>query len=338
MNRIERALPIMAALLAWSCEALPDAPARWNQTPIRGMTIVAWSRDGYDNADLTMLREIRQTGATHLSILTTAYQSSLHAEAVRADSARTPSSASLRRLLSDARAAGLETTLKPHIDLDDNAWRAFIDPTDPRAWFASYRSWILPLAALADSAGCRQLVIGSELAGTIRHEEEWRDLIREIRTIYHGDLVYASSWDEAFNVPFWDALDFVGVDYYFPVTTRSDPGRLDILAGWQPTLERLHMLERRAGRPVLLTEIGYRSIDGAGRAPWEYATTGEIDLAEQADLYWGMLEALSASGWISGLYVWNWSADGGGGEHDDDYTPRGKPALDELTAAWSGGR
>jgi hypothetical protein len=325
---------LVTALLAVGCEDLPDAPADWRDTPIRGITIVDWSRDGYCNADPAMLQEIRGTGATHLSILTTAYQSDPHANRIHADPERTPSIESLRRLLADARAAGFATTLKPHVDSDDGSWRAFIDPSDPDAWFASYRAWILPLAALADSAGCSALILGSELAGTIRHEEQWRDLIRDVRSIYHGDLLYAASWDEAFNVPFWDALDFIGIDYYFPVTVRRDPGRLEILEGWQPTLERIHMLARRAGRPVVLTEVGYRSVDGAGRMPWDFQTDGSIDLTEQSDLYWGMLEAVSSSGWISGLYLWNWEAGGGGGESDRGYTPRGKPALRELSSAW----
>ena len=327
---------IIPLLLLAGCQELPDGPAIYRAGTIRGITVVDWSRDGYDHVDENMIAEIRSTGATHVAILTTAYQSTPQSSEIYTDPQRTPSIDAVARLLGEARSHGLSTTLKPHIDPEDGSWRASIDPADPQKWFASYRAWLLPLASLADSLGCSQLMIGSELAGTIRHEKEWRGLIADVRALFRGEILYAASWDEASNVGFWDALDAVGVDFYFPVTNRRDPGRLEILAGWQPSLQRLQRLQRQTGKPVILTEVGYRSVDGAGRAPWEYRSAGEIDLQEQADLYWAMLEAIAGAEWITGLYLWNWQAVGSGGALDKDFTPRGKPALQELRAAWRG--
>jgi hypothetical protein len=146
--------------------------------------------------------------------------------------------------------------------------------------------------------------------------------------------LYAASWDEAGRVPFWDDLDAVGVNAYFPVATRADASRIDLLAGWQGWLARLHTLSRQAGRNILVTEVGYRSVDGAGRHPYRFETVGQVDLAEQADLAWAALEALGDPDWIDGLLWWNWLASGGGGPSDPDYTPRGKPAEEEFTRAW----
>src|SRR5262249_28853224 len=136
-----------------------------------------------------------------------------------------------------------------------------------------------------------QFVVGTELAGTLGDRAQWIETVRQVRVAYSGQLVYAASWDEAQRVPFWEELDLVGVDAYFPVAVRRNPSRLDILAGWQPWLVRLDQLHRQTGRRVLLTEIGYRSIDGAGRHPYDLGDRGTPDLDEQADLYWGALEA-----------------------------------------------
>jgi len=130
----------------------------------------------------------------------------------------------------------------------------------------------------------------------------------------------------------------VGIDFYFPVTDLDNPGRFDLLAGWQPWLDRLARLHGQADRPVLITEIGYRSVDGAGVQPWSFTDESDVDTGEQADLYWAALQATAGREWISGLIWWNWLASGGGGMQDGDYTPRGKPAEDEVRDAWGGGR
>ncbi|MCG8608815.1 hypothetical protein MJD09_27990, partial [bacterium] len=118
-------------------------------------------------------------------------------------------------------------------------------------------------------------------------------------------------------------------------TVRSDPDRFEILAGWQPWLERLERLHRQSKRQIILTEIGYRSIDGAGLAPFDFAQPGSLDLSEQADLYWAALEATKDLSWLQGVYWWNWPADGSGGQTNRDYTPSNKPAEEELRSRWA---
>ncbi len=243
----------------------------------------------------------------------------------------------MRHAIAHARALGLAVVLKAHVDLDDGAWRGTIVPPDPVAWFASYRAFVRPWAMLADSIGSPFFVLGTELAGTLASESQWRDLVRELRTVYSGRLTYAASWDEAARVPFWSALDLVGVDAYFPVTGRRDAGRTEMLSGWQLWLARLRTLARRTERPILLTEVGYRSVDGAGMAPFRSTAGGAPDPGEQADLYWAALEATAAQDEITGVCWWNCLADGSGGPTNTDFTPVGKSAAQVLAAAWARG-
>ena len=113
-------------------------------------------------------------------------------------------------------------------------------------------------------------------------------------------------------MPFWKSMDLVGVDFYFPVAERRDPGRVEILALWPRWLDRLEHLHRQTGRDILLTEIGYRSVDGAGLNPYVFDGDASVDLEEQGDLYWAALQAVSDKPWITGLFWWNWLADGTG--------------------------
>jgi hypothetical protein len=267
-------------------------------------------------------------------LLTTGYQESLSSSIIEIDSALTPSMPSLRAAALRASSVGLAVALKPHVDVRNGARRGSIDPDDPERWFDSYRNVILPLADFAESVGAMHFVVGTELGGILRHEEQWTRTISLVRSRFSGTIIYAASWDEASVVPFWNDVDIVGIDAYFPVAHRTQAGRFELLAGWQVWLNRLEQLHRKTGKPIVCTEIGYRSLDGAGMAPYDFKIAGSADINEQADLYWAALEALGSADWIAGLYWWNVRPGGPLDRLNTDYTPLGKPAEEELRLSW----
>ena len=129
----------------------------------------------------------------------------------------------------------------------------------------------------------------------------------------------------------WDALDYIGVDAYYPLTVEEDPTLADLKTAWERPIATLETLHDRCGKPIILTEIGYRSVDGANRQPWEWATPGEVDLQEQSDCYRAALESLWGKPWLAGIYWWNWDTDPEqGGPDDTGFTPHGKPAEEVL--------
>lgn len=325
----------LSALFHLSCEQLPSGPARASTSALRGFALTEWSHDGYSSGSAgAAITRIRSLGSTHLMLLSTAYQDSRGSSTVGADSSLTPTLSSLRDAAAAAASEGLLLAVKPHVDIRDGTGRSLIDPEDPTRWFESYREFLLPLAELAESVGAVQFVIGTELAGTLEHEAEWSRTISMVRTRFTGAITYAASWDEAALVPFWDEVDLVGIDAYFPITVRRDAGRFEILSGWQLWLDRLEHLHRQTGKPVLLTEIGYRSVDGAGTAPYDFQSVGPVDAPEQADLYWGATEAFGALDWVAGMFWWNVRPDGPVGADNVEYSPLGKPAEQELRMSW----
>lgn len=324
-------------LAVLSCSELPSGPADPGSLATRGVTLADWSANGYAGASAqTAIRDIARTGANTLVLIVTAYQDDPAGANVSADPQRTPNPAAVATAMGIAAAEGLDVVIKPHVDLESGAWRGTIAPADTDAWFEAYGAFVLSFAAFAESNGARQFVVGTELAGTITHESHWRDLIKQTRDAFSGEVLYAASWDEASLVGFWDALDYVGVDFYAPVTYRADAGRLEILEGWQEWIRRLEILHKLAGRPVVFTEIGYRSVDEAGMHPYDFSGSAKVDLNEQTDLYWAAIQAAGSRDWIEGLYWWNWLASGDGGPANTDYTPSGKPAEKELADAWNG--
>lgn len=328
---------LLGAFALSACEQLPGDPTPASRAYDRGITLVSWSASGYDTPESdAALAALAVTGANTAVLAVTAYQAEPAGSVIDARHPLTPTIGSVAHALDVCAGLGLRTVLAPRVDLGNGAWRGTIDPRTPGAWFQSYRQYLLPWAALAELKGVSRFVVGSELAGTVVHEDEWRAIISAVRGVYGGELVYAAAWDEAGRVPFWDALDAVGVDCYAPVAARANAGRFELLRGWQPWLARLERLHGQTGKKIVITEIGYRSVDGAGLAPSRGAAEGALDLEEQADLYAAALEAVAEVDWITGVYWWNWPADGSGGREDRDYTPRGKPAEAVLRGAWGG--
>lgn len=321
-------------LIALACEDSTLGPANDGGLRVRGVTLADWTPTGYANAQAA-IDDIAATGANTLVLIVTAYQRDVSASDFAVDPARTPTPAAISSAISAGRARGLNVVLKPHIDVDTGAWRGLIAPGNDDAWFGVYAEWITELVRLAEQSGVAQFVVGTELAGVSGHTGRWRDIIRIVRGEFSGEVTYAASWDEAHRVGFWDALDVIGVDFYAPVARRDDAGRMEIMAGWQIWIERLRHLSHQTDRRIVFTEIGYRSIDGAGTSPSTFGNAARVDLGEQADLYWAALTVLGGQEWCDGVCWWNWLVRGNGGASDDDFTPKNKPAEGELVRAWS---
>jgi hypothetical protein len=234
-----------------------------------------------------------------------------------------------------ARALGIQTLLKPHL-WSRQGWVGSIrmkTDEDWARWFAAYEAFALHYAALAEREGLPAFAVGTELPGTSGREAEWRRLIARVRRVYRGRLTYCANWDEAEGVRFWDALDFVGVQAYYPLAGEGRPQPAAIRAAWEPIAARLEALSRRTGRAIVFTEVGYRSVAGGLREPWQTTTSGEADPALQADAYRALFECLWERPWFGGTFVWKWHP-GLDAEQlvrrERDFTPQGKPALEVL--------
>jgi hypothetical protein len=243
-----------------------------------------------------------------------------------------------------ARAQGIHTLLKPHLWVrhgGPEAWPGAIAMTreaDWDAWFASYREFLLHYARLAERLDIEALAVGTELhrAATAR-PEAWRQLIAEVRAVYSGKLTYAANWNAEFEeIAFWDALDWIGIQAYFPLAERERPPLEELTAAWRRHLPALEALHRRTGKPILFTEIGYRSVAGAAIAPWrwpEESAAETADLETQAHCYEAFFAAVWPQPWLAGAFFWKWYPSAKPrweAAWEIDFTPQGKPAEEVL--------
>ena len=239
-----------------------------------------------------------------------------------------------------ARARGIRTLLKPHLWLRDTSrdqWVGSIamkNEADWRRWFDAYERFILHYAALARDSGMDALCIGTELAGTSGREADWRRVIADVRRSYKGPIVYAANWSDEFErVRFWDAVDYIGIQAYFPLSQSSDPSVEELVRGWQPYRAHIEAVARRYGRPVLFTEIGYKASDRATVEPWLWKSGDRTNPEAQARAYEAAFRVFWHEPWFAGMYWWKWFPHyrGALSMHEDNFTPQGKPATGVLT-------
>lgn len=208
-------------------------------------------------------------------------------------------------------------------------WRGDFDVRHDEDWStfaAGYRNFILEYARLAQQHSVELYCIGTEMKKVaLSRPDYWRSLIGDVREVYDGPLVYAANWDSFDEIKFWDRLDFIGVDAYFPISQAETPTVREIEAGWVEHLRRIERLHTRIKKPVIFTEWGYEDEDFAGKEPWVMGRPPgggrSPNQDSQANAYEGTLRSVWDQPWLRGIFVWRWSPGAPG-----SFSPRGKRA------------
>ncbi|OAB25287.1 hypothetical protein SAMN05444395_10990 [Flavobacterium fryxellicola] len=225
--------------------------------------------------------------------------------------------------------------LKPHLWVNHNFYTGNLDfSTDAewKKWEANYEKYILDFAQLAQQENIELFCFGTELGNSVaKRPEYWLQLIHKIKKLYTGKLTYAANWDDFDKVPFWDELDYIGIDAYFPLSDATTPAVADLNEAWQQHILKMEKLHTKTSKKILFTEFGYRNSDQAAKEPWKENQSGINNLA-QANAYKSLFQTLTQKKWFAGGFAWKWYADAYHKEPKNsiDYTPQEKPALETI--------
>ena len=178
-------------------------------------------------------------------------------------------------------------------------------------WFADYSKVMLQYAKVAKAGGADILCIGTGLVESVKQQpDKWKELISEIRKIYSGKLTDAANWYEEYQlVPFWDELDYIGVQAYFPIKVEGDVSVETLKEGLKPHIDTLSEMSRRYGKKVLFTEMGYRSILNNHIEPWAWPKEWDIftkvhSEENQAMAYEALMSSVYGQKWFAGGFLW----------------------------------
>jgi glycosyl hydrolase family 113 len=330
-------------LLFISLISPPDTPTTPSLSPdfLKGITYESWWKDQFAsaNSDETLSKIVQPMGADWIALIVKCRQETLTSTEINCKADTTATDDELIHVIDYAHKLGIKVMLKPHIDLgnlsdsrdkinfggDESAWKT---------WFASYTTFIKHYAKLAQDNSVDYLVVGTELWGTSSRADDWRAVIHAVRAVYDGPLTYAAlTYFEPWQISWWDALDSIGIDAYYLLTLTTQPTVAQMKLGLQPNVFILDQLAAKWQKPIIFTEIGYLSVDGANRFPGYWQLDGATDPQEQADAYRAIFEVFSGKSWWKGAFWWSLDTNPEqGGLEDRGYSPHGKPAEDILRA------
>ena len=198
-----------------------------------------------------------------------------------------------------------------------------------------------------------------------RRDCEWRHVIHAIKSSsyttirgnhsqtganYAGKLIYAASWrapqtdvggdvntPEFEGITWWDAVDYIGVDAYFPLTKNSADADINTLVNaWHGTgdshtlggehdiVSRLEDVADKFQKQVIFTGAGYASAPGSNSQAG--VQVSKSDPNEQLNDMQALLLTFTGQSWWVGVF---WDS-------DTPAAPRESQQFWSVSTAWAG--
>ncbi len=236
----------------------------------------------------------------------------------------------------------LKICLKPHYWLvEEESWAGELTFSEQKwlRWEKQYEAVMLQFARLADSLDIEMLCLGTELkSAVVERPAFWQKLIPKIRQVYQGKLIYAANWDNYQAVKFWKALDFIGINAYFPLVKAKTPQIRELQYAWNKHTFSLERFAEQQNRQVLFTEMGYRSTDFCAWRQWEIeqrSSNQKVNLLAQENAMEALFRSCWDKPWLAGGFLWEWHAHDtkAGGPMHSNYSPQHKP-VEKTIAKW----
>jgi hypothetical protein len=343
LGRLALALAAWGALHGTAAAQAPRVYAR----PATGYGAHAWRESGFGamrgatlgpientqhpgvgygtRASAEALDELARLGCNYVSITPFGRQWSLESTDIRMDfeAPFTENREAIKRVIAQAHARGLRVLLIPHLWVDMGGWRGEIGEKDSRGrervftpeewtrWFASYTRFVRQWARVAEESHAEMFSIGVEMKSSSGTRGEWFDVIDAVRREYHGLLTYSANWEEERTVMFWDRLDVVGIQAFYPLAERPGASLDELRRAGVRRAEAIEAWAHAQDRSVMFTEFGYTARTDPTLRPWEWPdgmSDVRVDEHAQAEAYRALLEAFVGRRWFAGAFVWRYYA------------------------------
>ena len=236
-----------------------------------------------------------------------------------------------------AHSLGLKIMLKPHLWVGGQGWAGDLSFASDSLWQVferHYEMYIGTYIKIADSLQVELVCIGTEVRqSTAQRNEFWQKLISQSKLQYSGKLTYAANWDEYENIDFWDQLDYIGIDAYFPLSEEKFINKDGLMRAWQMPKTEMRRLSEHYQKQILFTEYGYESIDYNTMGHWNISKDSlSVNFENQAVAFAALYDSFQSEDWWAGGFIWKWHLDrtGIGKRTSKAYTPQDKPAINVI--------
>jgi hypothetical protein len=216
----------------------------------------------------------------------------------------------LARMIDDAHARELAVLIVPHLQMRDGGWRGALELESAGALLADYARALGPVIDLAESRCAAAYSVGVEFKSVTtspRGDRAFAALVDGARARFKGALVYSANWDELERARGLERLDIVGVNAFTPLSSDVSASDEDLARGARAAHEGFARVAAKTGKPVWLTELGFRANPASWVRPWEWpdAVQGApVDERAQARAYQAHARALREVAGASAVAFW----------------------------------
>jgi len=323
---------------------LSAATVQWTY---KAVSVIPSGTNDFSSADFQQsVRDFKAIGGNTINFIIPYYQSNSFSSDIGRGH-NTPSDSALIAGIQYVHSQGMKAQLSIYLENWNGEWRANIDPSDRNAWYQKYGDVLVHYGQIASQQGVELYQLGAELVRVSSqaihsdNTQRWNGLIARVRSVYGGSLTYSANrgqqgWaSELPNIQFWDQLDYVGVSAYYEL--YGDGSVPSLKAAWQNVYNYDIAPVLSWGKPILFSEVGYRSVSGAHNQPWNSGMSGPYDAQEQVNDYQALFEFWDQYSFMQGAVLWWWSPNPHyGGSGNTDYTPQHKPAAETIKNWWTG--
>lgn len=214
------------------------------------------------------------------------------------------------KLMDYAASRGLKIYLRPFINCKDNSSRKEILPKDPDKWFSDYDKILKTL--LKNHPRDYDLYICSELDMLLlSFPGRFSQLVQNIKeTGFDGKIIHSIIFNYDLdtnkisllnNIP----VDMIGIDFYVSMVHED----LDENHKFYEPKYYIDRIFDKSKKPVIFTELGYRSIVNGASMPLSHQDKGlAVDYGLQQALYENFIKALLSDNPSTeknmGLFFW----------------------------------
>ena len=117
-------------------------------------------------------------------------------------------------------------------------------------------------------------------------------------------------------VQWWDALDYIGVDAYFPNTRANNPTVEQAKAGWYSYtdsygqtnrwVDDMKALSQKFGKKVIFTELGFNTVRNPSA---EWKSSRALDQTGAKNCVEATFQVFDKEPWMAGIFWWTWNVD-----------------------------
>ena len=312
----------------------PPASPTPTQTPkveyVKGITLGGYYEAGVFKDHLTeQLAKMKKVGANTVSVVVVWFTPNQYSNEIRpmpstwveGQAGITIPDADIRRFAREAQKLGLNTDIIVQLMCDKyTCWTGGIQPSNPKIWDQAYIDYALHIAHIAEEERVNRLILTDEMWSTLRREDFMLRLIKEVREVYHGELMIStgvasgrSSDYKGIPISVLRAVDRLGLNAAIPATSNRNATADEMVNNLIPQFNQIADYYERIGYTNLtIASMGTTWLDGSAISPGNPPKNTAIDFDEQALYIRAYLTALPKSKLgklANGVVIWDWTLD-----------------------------